>query len=183
MKPLHLQAKPLDHRKGIFETIGQGLDMTVEAKGERAELVDDYSKFFESVGNLAGVEDRAIESLKAWFKTQRLIDRGSKIYSDDVALYVRVIYKPKLRFAFFRFKRSYADVEAAIENHLKLEMKDYLKDRKLIVSARNEVQTLSDRAAAGRVETGGEEGKNQALVAKKDGIVGTLLQLRLEQNS
>ena len=176
MKPLHLQAKPLDHRKGIFETIGQGLDMTVEAKGERAELVDDYSKFFESVGNLAGVEDRAIESLKAWFKTQRLIDRGSKIYSDDVALYVRVIYKPKLRFAFFRFKRSYADVEAAIENHLKLEMKDYLKDRKLIVSARNEVQTLSDRAAAGRVETGGEEGKNQALVAKKDGIVGTLLQ-------
>ena len=176
MKPLHLQAKPQDHRKGIFESIGQGLDMTVEAKGERAELVDDYSKFFESVGNLAGVEKSAVDALKDWFASQRLIDRGSKIYSDDVALYVRVIYKPKLRFAFFRFKRSYADVEAAIENHLKLEMKDYLKDRTLIVSARNEVQTLSDRAAAGRVETGGEEGKNQALVAKKDGIVGTLLQ-------
>jgi hypothetical protein len=176
MKPLHLQAKPQDHRKGIFESIGQGLDMTVEAKGERAELVDDYSKFFESVGNLAGVEKSAVDALKDWFTSQRLIDRGSKIYSDDVALYVRVIYKPKLRFAFFRFKRSYADVEAAIENHLKLEMKDYLKDRTLIVSARNEVQTLSDRAAAGRVETGGEEGKNQALVAKKDGIVGTLLQ-------
>ncbi len=176
MKPLHLQAQPQDHRRGIFETIGQGLDVTVEAKGERAELVDDYSKFFESVGNLAGVEDRAIDVLKQWFDSQRLIDRGSKIYSDDVALYVRVIYKPKLRFAFFRFKRSYSQVEADIESYLKSNMGDYVKDRNLIVSARNEVQTLSDRAAAGRVETGGEEGKNQALVAKKDGIVGTLLQ-------
>ena len=176
MKPLHLQAQPQDHRRGIFETIGQGLDVTVEAKGERAELVDDYSKFFESVGNLAGVEDRAIDVLKQWFASQRLIDRGSKIYSDDVALYVRVIYKPKLRFAFFRFKRSYSQVEADIESYLKSNMGDYVKDRNLIVSARNEVQTLSDRAAAGRVETGGEEGKNQALVAKKDGIVGTLLQ-------
>ncbi len=176
MKPLHLQAKPQDHRKGIFESLGQGLDMTVEAKGERAELVDDYSKFFESVGNLAGVEDRAIEQLRKWFESEPLIDRGSKVYSDDVALYVRVIYKPKLRFAFFRFKRSYADVEAELENHLLLNMKDYLKDRELVVSARNEVQTLSDRTAAGRVELGGEEGKNQALVAKKDGIVGTLLQ-------
>ena len=176
MKPLHLQAKPQDHRKGIFESLGQGLDMKVEAQGERAELVDDYSKFFESVGALAGVEDRAIEQLKKWFDTESLVDRGSKVYSDDVALYVRVIYKPKLRFAFFRFKRSYTDVEGDIENHLKSNMGDYLKDRDLIVSARNEVQTLSDRTAAGRVETGGEEGKNQALVAKKDGIVGTLLQ-------
>ncbi len=176
MKPLHLQAKPQDHRKGIFESLGQGLDMKVEAQGERAELVDDYSKFFESVGALAGVEDRAIEQLKKWFDTESLVDRGSKVYSDDVALYVRVIYKPKLRFAFFRFKRSYTDVEGDIENHLKSNMGDYLRDRDLIVSARNEVQTLSDRTAAGRVETGGEEGKNQALVAKKDGIVGTLLQ-------
>ena len=67
MKPLHLQAKPQDHRKGIFETIGQGLDVTVEAQGERAELVDDYSKFFESVGNLADVEYRALKELKNWF--------------------------------------------------------------------------------------------------------------------
>ena len=117
-----------------------------------------------------------MKELKNWFSKQRLIDRGSKIYSDDVALYVRVIYKPKLRFAFFRFKRSYSQVESDIESYLKSNMGEYLKDRNLIVSARNEVQTLSDRAAAGRVETGGEEGKNQALVAKKDGIVGTLLQ-------
>ena len=176
MKPLHLQAKPQDHRKGIFETIGQGLDLTVEAQGERAELVDDYSKFFESVGNLADVEYRALKELKNWFSKQRLIDRGSKIYSDDVALYVRVIYKPKLRFAFFRFKRSHTDVEYQIENHLKSQMESYFENRELIVSARNEVQTLSDRAGAGRVETGGEEGKNQALVAKEGSIVGTLLQ-------
>ena len=59
---------------------------------------------------------------------------------------------------------------------MRREMDDYLEDRRLVVSARNEVQTLSDRSAAGRVETGGEEGKHQALVAKQEGIVGTLLQ-------
>ena len=176
MKPLHLQAKALDTRQGIFESLEHGLDLTVEAQGERAELVDDYSKFFETVGMLAGVEDRAIDEVKKWFSKQRLVDRGSKVYSDDVALYIRVIYKPKQRFAFFRFKRSYVDVEADIENYMRRKMKDYLEDRKLVVSARNEVQTLSDRSAAGRVETGGEEGKHQALVAKQEGIVGTLLQ-------
>ena len=176
MKPLHLQAKAVDSRQGIFESLEHGLDMKVEAQGERAELVDDYSKFFESVGTLAGVEYQAIKEVKKWFATQRLVDRGSKVYSDDLSLYVRIIYKPKQRFAFFRFKRSYVDVEADIENYMRRKMKDYLEDRNLVVSARNEVQTLSDRSAAGRVETGGEEGKHQALVAKQEGIVGTLLQ-------
>jgi len=176
MKPLHLQARAIDSRQGIFESLEHGLDMKVEAQGERAELVDDYSKFFETVGMLAGVEDRAIEEVKKWFSTQRLKDRGSKVYSDDVALYIRIIYKPKQRFAFFRFKQSYVDVEANIENHIRKTMGDYLEDRRLVVSARNEVQTLSDRSAAGRVETGGEEGKHQALVAKQDDLVGRILQ-------
>ena len=176
MKPLHLQAKAIDSRQGVFESLEHGLDLSVTAQGERSELVDDYSKFFETVGQLAGVEDRAIEALKKWFNTQPILDRGSKVYSDDVALYIRVIYKPKQRFAFFRFKQSFAQVEADIENQLRKEMGDYLENRKLFVSARNEVQTLSDRAAAGRVERGDEGGKEQALVAKQDGIVGTLLQ-------
>ncbi len=176
MKPLHLQAKAIDSRQGIFESLEHGLDVTVEAHGERAELVDDYSKFFETVGMLAGVEDRAIEEVKKWFSTQRLKDRGSKVYSDDRALYVRIIYKPKQRFAFFRFKKSYVDVEAEIENHLMAAMGDYLADRRLVISARNEVQTLSERSAAGRAERGGEEGKDQVLVAKQEGFVGTLLQ-------
>ena len=176
MKPLHLQAKAVDSRQGIFESLEHGLDVKVEAQGERAELVDDYSKFFENVGMLAGVEYQAIKEVKKWFATQRLIDRGSKVYSDDVSLYVRIIYKPKQRFAFFRFKRSFVDVEKDIENYMRRKMKDYLEDRNLVISARNEVQTLSDRSAAGRVETGGEEGKHQALVARQEGIVGTLLQ-------
>ena len=176
MKPLHLQSKAVDSRKGVFESLEHGLDLKVEAQGERAELIDDYSKFFETVGMLAGVEDRAIDEVKKWFASQRLKDRGSKVYSDDVALYVRIIYKPKQRFAFFRFKKSYVDVEAEIENHMRRAMGDYLDDRQLVVSARNEVQTLSDRSAAGRVEMGGEEGKHQVLVAKQEGLVGTLLQ-------
>ena len=63
MKPLHLQAKAVDSRQGIFESLEHGLDMKVEAQGERAELVDDYSKFFESVGTLAGVEYQAIKEV------------------------------------------------------------------------------------------------------------------------
>jgi hypothetical protein len=145
--------------------------------GERETLVEDYSKFFETVGTLAGIEVRAVKAVKSWFQKTpyNLIDRGSKVYSDDVALYVRVIYKPRQRFAFFRFKRSFVDLEEDIDQHMRRAMKDILADRKLIVSARNEVQTLADRSAAGRVETGGK-GEEQALVAKQDGLVGTILQ-------
>jgi hypothetical protein len=178
MKPLHLQARATDSTQGIFQVLGQGLDkaqITLETHGEREALVEDYSKFFETVGTLAGVEDRAIKAVKKWFVKTGLRDRGSRVYSDDQALYVRVIYRPNQRFAFFRFKRSFVDLEADIENHMRLAMQDILSDRDLIVSARNEVQTLADRSAAGRVETGGE-GHQQALVAKQEGLVGTILQ-------
>jgi hypothetical protein len=180
MKPLHLQAQSSDSSQGIFNALKHGLDISkveLNTHGERETLVEDYSKFFETVGTLAGIEDRAIQAVKSWFQKTpyNLIDRGSKVYSDDVALYVRVIYKPRQRFAFFRFKRSFVDLEEDIDQHMRRAMKDNLAERKLIVSARNEVQTLADRSAAGRVETGGK-GEEQALVAKQDGLVGTILQ-------
>lgn len=180
MKPLHLQAKATDSTQGVFEALKHGLDgaaVSLQTHGEREALVEDYSKFFETVGTLASVEDRAIEAVQAWFERSEnnLLDRGSRVYSDDLSLYVRVIYKPRQRFAFFRFKRSFAYLEADIENHMRRELKDILTERELIVSARNEVQTLSDRSAAGRVETGGKSDE-QALVAKQEGLVGTLLQ-------
>ncbi|MEE2812798.1 MAG: small multi-drug export protein [Candidatus Thermoplasmatota archaeon] len=178
MKPLHLQANSDDSSQGVFESLRYGLDaskVSIEAQGDGEALVTDYSKFFEDVSTLAGVENRAVDAIQDWFKKQNLIDRGSKVYSDDLRLYVRIIYLPKLRFAFFRFKRSFVDITADIENHMRLAMKDYLVDRELVVSARNEVGTLSDRSAAGRVEKS-DGGKEQALVAKQEGIVGTLLQ-------
>ncbi len=178
MKPLHLQANAGDSRQGIFESLRKGLDasqLDIEAGGNYQSLVEDYSKFFESVGTLAGVEDQAIDAIEKWFDKSNLIDRGSKVYSDDLHLYVRVIYKPKQRFAFFRFKKSYVDVEADIENHMRVAMKEYMDGRELIVSARNEVGTLADKSAAGRVEMS-KGGEHQALVAKQEGLVGTILQ-------
>ncbi|MDP6906821.1 MAG: small multi-drug export protein [Candidatus Thalassarchaeaceae archaeon] len=178
MKPLHLQANAGDSRQGIFESLRKGLDpskLEIESGGNYNSLVEDYSKFFESVGTLAGVEDRAIDAIKDWFKDSNLIDRGSKVYSDDLHLYVRVIYKPKQRLAFFRFKQSYVDVEAQLENFMLREMKGHMAERELVVSARNEVGTLADRSAAGRVEVS-KGGEHQVLVAKQEGLVGTILQ-------
>ena len=48
--------------------------------------------------------------------------------------------------------------------------------RTLVVSARNEKSTLADRAVAGRVEQGSDELTGEAMVAKRGGIPGALLQ-------
>jgi len=45
-----------------------------------------------------------------------------------------------------------------------------------VVSARNEKSTLADRAIAGRVEQGVKEFTGEAMVAKRGGIAGALLQ-------
>ncbi len=180
MKPLQLKAQPDDERQGVFESLKQDFfldasQLSIEPHGDRAALVEDYSRFFEDLNTYSSLEDRAQSAMTDWFVKSRLINRGIAVMSDDHTVFVRVIYKPKQRFAFFRFKSSYVDLQADIENHLTLALQDIIGDRNLVVSARNEVATLSDRSAAGRVETG-EDGDEQALVAKKGGITGSLLQ-------
>ena len=180
MKPLQLKAQPSDERQGVFESLKQDFfldasQLSIQPHGDRAALVEDYSKFFEDLNTYSGLEDRAQAAMTEWFTKSRLINRGIAVMSDDRAVFVRVIYKPKQRFAFFRFKSSFVDLQADIENHLTLALQDIIGERHLVVSARNEVATLSDRSAAGRVETG-TDSDQQALVAKKGGITGSLLQ-------
>jgi len=180
MKPLQLKAQPSDERQGVFESLKRDFfldasQLSIEPHGDREALVEDYSRFFEDLNTYSSLEDRAQSAMTEWFSKSRLTNRGIAVMSDDRTVFVRVIYKPKQRLAFFRFKSSYVDLQADIENHLTLALQDIIGDRNLVVSARNEVATLSDRSAAGRVETG-EDGDEQALVAKKGGITGSLLQ-------
>ena len=53
-----------------------------------------------------------------------------------------------------------------------------LGSRELIISARNEKASLSDRAVAGRVELGSNQDDlvGEAMVAKQPGLTGVLLQ-------
>lgn len=67
-------------------------------------------------------------------------------------------------------------MEMDLKDHLLRHLGEILDGRELIVSARNEKATLSDRAVAGRVEQGSDEYAGQALVARQGGITGALLQ-------
>ena len=53
---------------------------------------------------------------------------------------------------------------------------DLLGSQELIVKARNQVSTLSDRSGAGRVESGGKNDDRIVAVAKQDGLGGKMLQ-------
>jgi len=178
MKPLQLKVNPVDERSGVFSALIEGMaaeDISITEHGERKMLVEDYSDFFENLNTYASLESRAQDAMRSWYRSSNLVDCGTAVASDDRAVFVRVIYRPRQRFAFFRFKRSFQDVEGEIEQTLAASLADIIGDRRLVVSARNQVSTLSDRSAAGRVETGTDT-DNQALVAKQEGIAGTLLQ-------
>jgi hypothetical protein len=81
-----------------------------------------------------------------------------------------------MRFSYFLFKQSYHDMQDDLYSHLSRDLTEHLGGRTLVVSARNEKATLSDRAIAGRIEQSGPELEGEALVAKQGGITGALLQ-------
>ena len=184
MRPLQLKAHPLNPHGGSADDLATGIDgaETPEISADNPMLVDDYTSFFEDLNTYARIEDAVRDCLKQYFK-QREIERkgGTAVMSDDDAVFIRVIYRPAQRFAFFRYKKTHLDVEKEIREHVASNLAELLGDREVIVSASNEVQTLADRAAAGRVEENLESksekaGEHQAYVAKQAGIAGTLLQ-------
>jgi hypothetical protein len=150
------------------------------------------------------LEVAANNSLNRWFKKHDLVDYGTAVLADEDAVFVRVIYKPVTRFTYFLFKPTYQDMQEDLHAHLSNDLQKYLDGRVLVVSARNEKATLSDRAMAGRVEDptlgayglarkgalldpviggirpdsndGKDELVGEALVAKQGGITGALLQ-------
>jgi hypothetical protein len=176
--PLQLEAKPQGGSRGGLESLTEGRsDISLpEVSSERPALVEDYSSFFEDLNTLANVERVVQKALKDFCVLHRLVEKGIWVGVDEQHVLVRIIYKPKTRLAFFRFSESYIGVRSRVHEHLMLTVGGHIGDRELVVSASNQVHTLADRSAAGRIEQakGGLEG--QAFVAKQEGIAGTLLQ-------
>ena len=139
-------------------------------------LTEDYGPFFSGVSAFGRLDTAAHESLSRWFRKHDLVDFGSAVMADGDAVFIRVIYRPVQRFAYFLFKPTYKDLQDDLEEHLRLELGQHLANRSLVVSARNEKSTIADRAAAGRVEQGVNEYTGEAMVAKRGGIAGALLQ-------
>ena len=139
-------------------------------------LSDDYSGFFSSMGQFGRLEESFRESMSRWFRKHDVADYGSAIMADEDAVFVRVIYRPVIKFAYFLFKPTYEHLQGDLRSQLGSDLEHLLGGRELVVSARNEKSTLGDRAVAGRVEQGSEEHIGEAMVAKRDGIPGALLQ-------
>jgi len=141
-----------------------------------AALVEDYGPFFSDISAFGRLDTATHESLARWFRKHDLVDFGSAVMADEEAVFIRAIYRPVQRFAYFLFKPTYKDLQDDLEEHLRIDLEQHLEGRSLVVSARNEKSTLADRAAAGRVEQGVNDFTGEAMVAKRGGIAGALLQ-------
>ena len=137
---------------------------------------EDYGNFFTTMGNFGHLEESFRDSMSRWFKKHDLADYGSAIMADEDAVFVRVIYRPITKFAYFLFKPTFQHLQGDLREQLAQDLDEHLDGRALVVSARNEKSTLADRAVAGRVEQGSEELTGEAMVAKRGGIPGALLQ-------
>ena len=132
---------------------------------ERSPLSEDYSTFFSGLGANGKLEEDIIQTLDKWFRKHNLLDYGSAIIVDEESVLIRVIYTPMMKFSYFLYRKSFIDMQDDLTDFLRMNLEDLLGDRELIVSARNEKASLSDRAVAGRVEVG----------ANKDGLVGNVI--------
>ena len=174
MRPLQLKAVCIDSRRTkvpgwhIFQFSATDL-------GE-IPMAEDYSEFFSSMGRFGNLEEAFHESMARWFKKHDVADYGAAIMADEEAVFVRVIYRPVTRFAYFLFKPTYEHLQGDLRQQLQSDLGNLIDGRTLVVSARNEKSTLADRAVAGRVEQGTEELAGEAMVARRGGIPGALLQ-------
>ena len=171
MRPLQIKTVCTDPNDGQGETS----DFETFDAG-RVALSDDYSEFFSTIGRFGKIEESFRESMSRWFRKHDVADYGSAIMADEDAVFVRVIYRPVTKFAYFLFKPTYEHLQGDLREQLGSDLEHLLDGRELVVSARNEKSTLGDRAVAGRVEQGSEEHTGEAMVAKRGGIPGALLQ-------
>ncbi len=178
MRPLQIKSISLD---GI--NLNQNPEFILSSNlsiigSERSILSEDYSSFFSGLSANGKLEDETIHFLNKWFKTNNLIDYGSAIIVDDESVLIRVIYTPIMRFSYFFYRKSFVDMQEDLTDYLSEVLAKNLGPRELIISARNEKATLSDRVLAGRVELGSNQDDlvGEAMVAKQAGLTGVLLQ-------
>ncbi|MCS5527158.1 MAG: small multi-drug export protein [Candidatus Poseidoniales archaeon] len=179
--PLQLKSQPLDDHLGAFETLSHGLqDIELpELNAGRIGLVQDYTDFFSGIHDTAALEDRVEGCVKDFFtKNKKIVKQNLWVGVDEQRIALRLIYKPNMRFATFRFGQTYIDIEHKMKEHLIRTLDEHLGDRDIIISCRNAVATLADRTGAGRTESGEGEHQGQAFVARQDGLAGTILQGR-----
>ena len=176
------EMRPLQLKVVCTDSVTSGDDLTsldsnfMAWGSSRIPLAEDYSGFFSEMSAFGKLEVAGQESLARWFRKHDLVGFGTAIMADEEAVFVRVIYRPVQRFAYFLFKPSYKDLQDDLEKQLSSDLAPHLRGRSLVVSARNEKSTLADRAIAGRVEQGVKEYTGEAMVAKMGGIAGALLQ-------
>ncbi len=160
---------------------------------ERSVLSEDYGSFFAGLGANGKLEEEVNHLLTQWLKKHNLADYGTAIIVDDEAVLIRVIYTPIMRFSYFLYRKSYIDMQDDLSEYIHQGIGHLLGNRELVISARNEKATLSDRAVAGRVELGSNHRTSlgmgrfelesdeddlvgEAMVAKQAGLTGVLLQ-------
>ncbi|HJM12976.1 MAG TPA: small multi-drug export protein [Candidatus Thalassarchaeaceae archaeon] len=181
MRPLQIKTvctDSIDVEESTGEWWGEG-NISFHLPDDYSEdlsLAEDYSQFFVRMGRFGKLEEVFRESMSRWFKKHGVIDYGSAIMADEEAVFVRVIYRPQTKFAYFLFKPTYQHLQGDLREQMQSDLKILLEDRVLVVSARNEKSTMADRAVAGRVEQGSQELTGEAMVAKRGGIPGALLQ-------
>jgi len=180
-KPVQLTVRSIGDNQAIdFETgVGVGSGMVDEEEMEE----QDYTSFFRDLHMLSKVEDEVRESVKGFFRSKNnLLLQMATVTSEDSIIFVRVVYKPNQRLAFFRFKESNSDIEKDLRKYISRENPDLVGTQELIVKGRNLVSTLADRSGAGRVETLSSKDSDDArvaAVAKQDGLGGRVLQTKL----
>ena len=181
-KPVQLTVKTIGVNQAIdFES---GVGIGAGAEGADTEEEQDYASFFSELHTLSRVEDEVRDSLDLFFARRTDVRmEGAVVTSDDKVIFVSVIYKPTQRFAFFRFKKTTDEVEVELYRYISDRNEDLLGSQELIVKARNQVSTLSDRSGAGRVESGGKNDDRIVAVAKQDGLGGKMLQTNFIGNT
>jgi hypothetical protein len=179
MTTFQLKSQPLDDHRGAFESLSHGLQDIVlpELNADRPALVQDYTDFFSGIHDTAALEKRVEGCVEDFFtKNKKIVKQAHWVGVDEQRIALRLIYKPNMRFAMFRFGQTYIDIEHKMKEHLISTLDEHLGDRDIIISCRNEVATVADRTGAGRTESGVGEHQGQAYVARQDGLAGTLLQ-------
>ena len=175
MRPIQLKSVCIDKAGSDLSNIVIDSDLLVTNFGE-IPLSEDYSNFFESISKFGKLEEEFRHVMKKWFKANNLIDYGSAIMADGDSVFIRIIYRPQQRFAYFLFKSNFNELQDELYELLSEKLSEYIDGRSLVVSARNEKSTLADYANPGRVEQGNDELTGEAMVAKRGGIPGALLQ-------
>jgi len=181
-KPVQLTVKTIGVNQAIDFESGVG----VGAGAENADVDEeqDYASFFSELHTLSRVEDEVRDSLDLFFARRSDVKmEGAVVTSDDRVIFVSVIYKPTQRFAFFRFKKTTDEVEVELYRYISTRNQDLLGSQELIVKARNQVSTLSDRSGAGRVESASKNDDRIVAVAKQDGLGGRMLQTNFIGNT